>query len=166
MVFGRPEGLGNLERHRARAGRKDFYAGLGQIALHQGVRGFGPARRQSDPGRAEVLQGRDMRLKVRVARNSGFALGFREYLRPEYQSDIITSYLYPDKNFDFEKFYQSLADRGFVIYPGKVSNAECFRIGTIGRIYPADVSNLVEAIRDVLKAASDPGRGYTLGRSN
>jgi 2-aminoethylphosphonate-pyruvate transaminase len=75
-------------------------------------------------------------------------LGFREYLRPEYQSDIITSYLYPQKNFDFEKFYESLAGRGFVIYPGKVSNAECFRIGTIGRIYPADISNLVDAIRE------------------
>lgn len=79
-------------------------------------------------------------------------LGFREYLRPESQSDIITSYLYPDHNFDFEKFYQSLASRGFVIYPGKVSNADCFRIGTIGRLYPADLSNLVDAIRDVLQA--------------
>ena len=78
-------------------------------------------------------------------------LGFREYLRPELQSDIITSYLYPDKSFDFERFYQSLSGRGFVIYPGKVSNADCFRIGTIGRIYPEDVSNLVDAIRDVLK---------------
>jgi 2-aminoethylphosphonate-pyruvate transaminase len=84
-------------------------------------------------------------------------LGFREYLRPEYQSDIITSYLYPDKDFKFERFYQSLAGRGFVIYPGKVSNADCFRVGTIGRIYPADVSNLVDAIRDILTAAD--GRG-------
>jgi len=84
-------------------------------------------------------------------------LGFREYLRPEYQSDIITSYLYPDKDFEFEKFYQSLAGRGFVIYPGKVSNADCFRIGTIGRIYPADVSKLVDAIRDVLRAAGGLG---------
>ncbi len=87
-----------------------------------------------------------------VLRQGMSRMGFREYLQPEYQSDIITSYLYPDKNFDFEKFYQSLARRGFVIYPGKVSNADCFRIGTIGRIHPTDISNLLVAIREVLNA--------------
>jgi 2-aminoethylphosphonate-pyruvate transaminase len=79
------------------------------------------------------------------------ALGFDPYLIPEYQSHIITSFRYPaHPNFDFNGFYARLSERGFVIYPGKVSGADCFRIGTIGHIFPADIGNLVAAIRDVL----------------
>jgi 2-aminoethylphosphonate-pyruvate transaminase len=75
------------------------------------------------------------------------ALGFREYLPRERQSDIITSYCYPaDAGFVFEDFYRALAENGFVIYPGKVTRADCFRIGTIGTISPADVDALVSGI--------------------
>ena len=78
-------------------------------------------------------------------------LGFREYLAPERQSDIITSFRYPeDPAFDFDKFYRSLAGRGMVIYPGKVSRADCFRIGTIGRIFPEQVQALVAEVEQVL----------------
>ena len=80
-------------------------------------------------------------------------LGIREYLAPEKQIDIITSFRYPaDPAFDFATFYQRLADCGFVIYPGKVSSADCFRIGTIGRISVDDVNALVGAIEQVLAA--------------
>jgi 2-aminoethylphosphonate-pyruvate transaminase len=79
------------------------------------------------------------------------ALGFRPYLAPQHQSYIITSFYYPDNpNFDFDTFYRGLSERGFVIYPGKVGGANCFRIGSIGRIYPDDIRRLVAAIRDVL----------------
>lgn len=78
-------------------------------------------------------------------------LGFREYLAPERQSDIITSFRYPeDPAFDFGEFYRLLAARGMVIYPGKVSHADCFRIGTIGRIFPDQVEALVSEIDAVL----------------
>ena len=40
---------------------------------------------------------------------------------------------------------------GFVIYPGKVSNADCFRIGSIGRLYPKDMEALVAAVAEVMK---------------
>ena len=74
-------------------------------------------------------------------------LGFREYLAPEHQSDIITSFRYPQhRAFDFSEFYRLLAQRGMVIYPGKVSNADCFRIGTIGRILPNQVEALIAEI--------------------
>jgi 2-aminoethylphosphonate-pyruvate transaminase len=76
------------------------------------------------------------------------ALGFQEYLKPEDQGYIITSFPYPDHpNFDFEEFYQRLNDQDFVIYPGKVSQADCFRIGSIGRIHPVDITALLVAIR-------------------
>ena len=78
-------------------------------------------------------------------------LGFREYLRPELQSDIITSFRYPeDPAFDFDEFYRLLAARGMVIYPGKVSRANCFRVGTIGRIFPENVKALLSEIESVL----------------
>jgi 2-aminoethylphosphonate-pyruvate transaminase len=78
-------------------------------------------------------------------------MGFEEYLAPERQGYIITSFRYPaDPGFDFEEFYGRLSGRGMVIYPGKVGDAECFRIGTIGRVFEADVAALLSAIRVVL----------------
>lgn len=77
-------------------------------------------------------------------------LGFKTYLKPEIQGHIITSFLYPDNpKFDFEKFYQQLSDRSFVIYPGKLSKANAFRIGNIGQIFPEDVQALVKAIEEI-----------------
>ena len=79
-------------------------------------------------------------------------MGFEEYLRPEDQGYIITSFPYPDHpNFDFEEFYRRLNDQEYVIYPGKVSEADCFRIGNIGRIFPADIHALLAAIRETLE---------------
>lgn len=78
-------------------------------------------------------------------------LGLTEYLAPADQGYIITSFRYPDHAaFDFEVFYERLKDRNFVIYPGQVTDADCFRIGTIGRIFPDDVESLVASIGEVL----------------
>lgn len=78
-------------------------------------------------------------------------MGFKEYLPPEDQGYIITSFLYPeDSNFSFELFYEKLNEKDYVIYPGKVSNADCFRIGNIGRIFESDVRALLAAIRETI----------------
>lgn len=78
-------------------------------------------------------------------------LGFIEYLHPEDQGYIITSFRYPKhKNFDFDEFYSHLNSRDYVIYPGKLSQEDCFRIGSIGRIFPSDVKALLAAIKDTL----------------
>ena len=79
------------------------------------------------------------------------ALGFRSVVDREHQSDVITSFHYPDDPaFSFEEFYARLRDRNFVIYPGKLTHARSFRIGTIGRIYPQDIDALVAAVRGVV----------------
>ena len=79
------------------------------------------------------------------------ALGFVEYLPPELQGYIITSFRYPKHPaFDFNLFYAMLNDMGFVIYPGKVSDADCFRIGNIGRLDSHDVAALLAAIARTL----------------
>ena len=79
------------------------------------------------------------------------ALGFRTLLEDDLQSPIITSFYYPDDaEFEFQKFYDALKSRGFVIYPGKVSHAQCFRIGSIGDVQPEDMAELVGRISEVI----------------
>jgi len=85
------------------------------------------------------------------------ALGFRPYLSPEVQSYIITTFHYPtDSGFVFAEFYQRLFDKGFVIYPGKLTKRDCFRIGNIGRIGKNEILGLLAGIRDVLKEMQLP----------
>ncbi|MEX0682054.1 MAG: 2-aminoethylphosphonate--pyruvate transaminase [Dehalococcoidia bacterium] len=84
-------------------------------------------------------------------------LGFRQHLAPDRQSFIITSFHYPaHPAFDFDTFYRALAERGFIIYPGKLSAIDCFRIGSIGRLFPEDFRNLLAAIAATLKEVGVP----------
>ncbi|EPF74498.1 2-aminoethylphosphonate--pyruvate transaminase [Acinetobacter rudis] len=63
------------------------------------------------------------------------------------QSPIITTFLYPDDpNFSFQALYDNLKQSGFVIYPGKVSDLNCFRIGNIGEVYLEDIERLLNAV--------------------
>ena len=79
-------------------------------------------------------------------------LGFKQYLQPAIQGHIISSFLYPeDPAFNFERFYEKLNNRGFIIYPGKLGKANAFRIGNIGQIFPEDVKALVAAIKEVME---------------
>eukprot|EP01006_Ploeotia_vitrea_P043064 TRINITY_DN66689_c3_g1_i1.p2 TRINITY_DN66689_c3_g1~~TRINITY_DN66689_c3_g1_i1.p2 ORF type:complete len:435 (+),score=240.11 TRINITY_DN66689_c3_g1_i1:84-1388(+) len=78
-------------------------------------------------------------------------MGFKLYLADEDQGPIISSYVYPkDAKWDFNTFYTKLNERGFVLYPGKVSKADCFRIGNIGYIFPDDCKRMLEAVREVV----------------
>jgi 2-aminoethylphosphonate-pyruvate transaminase len=80
------------------------------------------------------------------------AMGFEPYLAPQDQSYIITTYRYPtNPEFRFEEFYSRLSEMGYVIYPGKLSQEPCFRIGTIGRLGVEEIEGLLEAIRLIVK---------------
>ena len=75
-------------------------------------------------------------------------LGFACLLDKELRSPIITSFLEPvAPGYTFAGFYAALKARGFVIYPGKVSQADTFRIGTIGDVRPATIRSLVSAVQ-------------------
>jgi len=78
-------------------------------------------------------------------------LGYDLYLKdPKLQGCIISSFHYPrNPKWNFQTFYQKLNDLNFVIYPGKLSKHDCFRIGHVGRIFPEDSANLVKAIESV-----------------
>jgi 2-aminoethylphosphonate-pyruvate transaminase len=79
------------------------------------------------------------------------ALGFEPLLPDHLQAPIIVTFRMPaDKNFVFQAFYDRLKARGYVIYPGKLTVADSFRIGCIGRLYPEHMRGALDAIRDIL----------------
>lgn len=79
------------------------------------------------------------------------ALGFRTYLSHNLQAPIIVTFHTPDDEaFDFAAFYTGLQDRGFTIYPGKLTKAASFRIGCIGQVFPDDMRAAVSAVGEVI----------------
>ena len=79
-------------------------------------------------------------------------MGFRPYVEASKRGYSITSFYYPSHpNFNFQQFYKSLSNKGHIIYPGKLTHADCFRIGHIGRLNAMDVRALMTAIAETLK---------------
>ena len=78
-------------------------------------------------------------------------LGFEPLLPEHLQAPIIVTFRMPaDPAFVFQTFYDKLKERGYVIYPGKLTVADSFRIGCIGRIYSEHMRGALSAIRDIL----------------
>lgn len=78
------------------------------------------------------------------------AMGFQPYLTTDKQGYIINTFHSPQHaNYHFETFYKKLNEKGYVIYPGKLTKADCFRIGNIGRLYTKDIEGLLAAIEAV-----------------
>ncbi len=78
-------------------------------------------------------------------------LGFETYLADELQAPIIVTFIVPaDSRFSFDKFYRLLAAKGFLIYPGKITKADTFRIGCIGDIDAKQMQAAIQAIEESL----------------
>ncbi len=79
-------------------------------------------------------------------------LGFRTLLPAQLQAPIIVTFYMPaDPRFAFQRFYDALKARGYVIYPGKLTVADSFRIGCIGRLDRSHMQGALAAIRDVIE---------------
>jgi len=79
------------------------------------------------------------------------ALGLRTFLPDAVQAPIIvTFHAPPDPAYRFAEFYRRVRDRGFILYPGKLTTVETFRVGCIGAIGPDTVTQAVAAVADVL----------------
>jgi 2-aminoethylphosphonate-pyruvate transaminase len=79
------------------------------------------------------------------------ALGFETLLPDALQAPIIVTVRMPaDPKFNFESFYDRLSRRGFVIYPGKLTVADSFRIGCIGRLGEDEMRGVLRAIGEIL----------------
>jgi len=73
-------------------------------------------------------------------------LGVRSIVEPEHQSYIITTFELG--SFNFSELYAILKSKGFIIYPGKLTTMPTFRLGNIGDVYPSDMTELVDSIRE------------------
>ncbi|MDD2970938.1 MAG: 2-aminoethylphosphonate--pyruvate transaminase [Lachnospiraceae bacterium] len=75
--------------------------------------------------------------------------GITPYIDEAHQGPIITTFLYPENHrFTFQEMYDFIKERGYAIYPGKVTDADTFRIGNIGEIYREDIEKLVDIFRE------------------
>jgi 2-aminoethylphosphonate-pyruvate transaminase len=80
------------------------------------------------------------------------ALGFAMLVPPPLQAPIIVTFLMPaDPRFVFAEFYDRLREKGFAIYPGKLTVADSFRIGCIGRIGEAEIRAALDAIGETMR---------------
>ncbi len=79
-------------------------------------------------------------------------MGFRVFLDARIQAPIIVTFHAPeDPKYAFKPFYDEVRNRGFVLYPGKLTQLETFRVGCIGAIGPEEMRQAVNAVRDSLR---------------
>lgn len=79
-------------------------------------------------------------------------LGIQPYIEASHQGPVITTFFFPENgHFTFGEIYRYIKKRGYAIYPGKVTQAETFRIGNIGEIYREDIEKLCRIIKEFLE---------------
>ncbi len=80
-------------------------------------------------------------------------MGFKIFLDPRIQAPIIVTFHAPaHPKYAFKSFYDEVRSRGFILYPGKLTQLETFRVGCIGAIGPLEMRHAVNAVRDSLRA--------------
>lgn len=91
-------------------------------------------------------------LRVNRAIHEGVArLGLKEAIKPEIQSGLVVSVLYPnDPAWDFVKVHDYCYERGFTIYPGKISSSDTFRLCSLGAIDEADIKDFFVVFTEAL----------------
>ena len=110
-------GNGGFTSPQQQAGATGFSKALDELDEEGGI-----------PARFSRYQNNNRILRERLKK-----IGFQAYLSEEKQSPIITTFLFPNDHFNFEHFYTFVKERGYVLYPGKFTNEQTFRIGNIGR---------------------------------
>lgn len=79
-------------------------------------------------------------------------LGFKTVIDPKIESGLVVSVLYPDDpNFTFEKIHDYCYERGFTIYPGKISTTNTFRLCALGTITPEDIQAFFVVLREAME---------------
>ena len=80
------------------------------------------------------------------------ALGFKTFLPRAIQAPVIVTFHAPgDPNYAFKPFYEKVKARGYILYPGKLTQVETFRVGCIGAIDANEMRNVVTAVAETLK---------------
>jgi 2-aminoethylphosphonate-pyruvate transaminase len=107
---------------------------------------------------AFIAEGGQRARGARYARNCATlidgmqALGFRTFLRADAQAPVIVTFHAPrDAKWNFAAFYAAVRDAGYVLYPGKLTQVDTFRVGCIGAIDVNEMHNAVAAIGRTLE---------------
>ena len=81
-------------------------------------------------------------------------LGFRQVIKPEWRAGLVSSAIYPDDpNWSFEKVHDYCYERGFTIYPGKISTTNTFRLCALGAIDEKDIEDFFVVFQEALQAS-------------
>ena len=79
-------------------------------------------------------------------------LGFRDVIKREWQAGLVVCVHYPDdKNWNFNKIHDYCFERGFTIYPGKISDMNTFRLCALGAIDQKDIEDFFVVLEEALK---------------
>ena len=78
-------------------------------------------------------------------------LGFKQVIKPELRAGLVSTAIYPDdENWNFEKVHDYCYERGFTIYPGKVTSLNTFRLCALGAIDEDDITDSFKVFREAL----------------
>ena len=133
----------------------DFFKRTGEMHFTPPVQTIYAARQALDEYFAEGEEAKWARhTRGMNAIHDGLAaLGFREAIRREIQVGLVASVIYPDdENWNFEKVHDYCYERGFTIYPGKITGANTFRLCALGAIDVSDIEDFFAVLKQALKA--------------
>jgi len=78
-------------------------------------------------------------------------LGLRSFLPEAIQAPIIVTFHAPDTpRYAFKSFYDAVKQRGYILYPGKLTTVETFRVGCMGQLGDRGIAGAVDAVAEVL----------------
>lgn len=130
-----------------------FFETTGEMHFTPPVQTIYAARQAIDEYFAEGEQAKWQRhLSVFEAIHAGLArLGFKDIIKRELQAGLVVSVRYPDdENWDFEKVHDYCYERGYTIYPGKISTQNTFRLCALGAITSEDIDNFFVVLEEAL----------------
>lgn len=131
----------------------DFFEKTGEMHFTPPVQTIYAARQGLDEYFAEGEQNKWARhMRVMDAIHEGLAeLGFKEVIKREWQSGLVASVVYPDdEKWSFEKIHDYCYERGFTIYPGKISTTNTFRLCSLGAIDTDDIKAFFVVLKEAL----------------
>lgn len=112
---------------------------------------FDQALKEFDEEGGVPGRGRRYKNNCEILVNGMRAMGFKTLLPDNLQAPIIITFHMPKiEKFDFDNFYDQLRQQGFIIYPGKLTVADSFRIGCIGRLGESEMLGALAAIKNSL----------------
>lgn len=133
----------------------DFFEKTGEMHFTPPVQMVYSARQALDEYFAEGEENKWARhTRVFNAINEGLdRLGFRQVIKPEWRAGLVSSAIYPDDpNWSFEAVHDYCYERGFTIYPGKISTTNTFRLCALGAIDEEDIHNFFKVFEEALKS--------------